>query len=182
MAQPKTIARPYAKALFALSSDDSAAQSQWQTFLDTAAEMAEDPEIMSSLNHPDFFAELQTWLNEWLKKARKNELSDQERNFLRLLEEHDRLVVLPEIAAVYTELCSTSQNTTIVRVLSAQAMDDKAQDALSKTMQERLGKAVQLEIEEDPELIAGVVIEYDGQVIDQSMRGRLQQFARKLDD
>lgn len=182
MAQPKTIARPYAKAIFGLSGDDSAAQAQWQTFLDAAAKMVEEPEIISSLNHPGFFSELTAWLDEYLKNTRNNALSEQENNFLRLLEEHDRLTVLSEIAATYAELCSASNDTTIVHVLSAKALSATAEKALGKTLQDKLGKAVQLEIEEDPSLIAGVVIEYDGQVIDQSMRGRLQQFARKLDD
>lgn len=181
MAQPQTIARPYAKAVFSLA-DSDAKQQQWQQFLHAAAELTNSPEVAQHLRTPGFIAQLEQWLDEWLKQARKEGVSEQERNFLRTLEDHGRVSVLPEIADAFTELCSQSHNTCIVHVKTAAQMDDAAQKALSDSLAKKLGKAVALEVEEAPELMAGVVIEYDGQVIDQSMQGRLQQFARKLDD
>lgn len=181
MAQPQTIARPYAKAIFGLA-DSDAKQQEWQQFLDAASELTASPEVAHHLRTPGFSVQLEQWLNEWLKQSRKEGLSEQEQNFLRILEEHDRIVVLPEITQAFTELCSQSHNVCIVQVKSASAMDAAAQKALADSLEKKLGKAVALEVEEAPELMAGVVIEYDGQVIDQSLQGRLQQFARKLDD
>lgn len=181
MAQPQTIARPYAKAIFALTKSD-ADQQQWQQFLNAAASLATAPEVVQHLRTPGFAQNIEQWLAEWLQSERQSGLTDQEHNFLRLLEEHARIPVLPEIAAAFAVLCSQSNNTTIVHVKSAQPLKDQECEALSALLQGKLGCAVELEIESAPELLAGILIEYDGQVIDQSMQGRLQQFARKLDD
>ena len=181
MAQPQTIARPYAKAVFDLAESD-ADQQRWQQFLSAAAELANEPEVMQHMHTPGFSTQVGQWLNEWLEKSREQGVTEQERNFLHLLETHGRFAVLPEIAETFAELCSASHNSCIAHVKSAQALDDDAQQALVTMLERKLGKTVSLEVEEVPELMAGVVIEYDGQVINQSLQGRLQQFARKLDD
>ena len=181
MAQPQTIARPYAKALFDLAENDAQQQS-WRQFLSAAAELATQPEVMQHMHTPGFSTQVEQWLNEWLEQSREQGVTDQEHNFLLLLEAHGRFAVLPEMAEIFAELCSASNNSCIAHVKSAKALDDKAQDALIAMLERKLGKTVSLEVEEAPELMAGVVIEYNGQVINQSLQGRLQQFARKLDD
>ena len=181
MAQPQTIARPYAKAVFGLAENDADQQS-WRQFLNAAAELAKTPKVMQHMHAPEFAVLIEQWLNEWLDQSRKQGVTDQEHNFLRLLETHDRFEVLPEIAEAFNELCASGHNSCIAHVKSAKALDDQAQKVLIEMLERKLGKSVTLEIEEAPELMAGVVIEYDGQVINQSLQGRLQQFARKLDD
>lgn len=181
MAQPQTIARPYAKAIFALASNDSE-QQQWQHFLQVAAELVGTPDVMQHMHTPGFIAQLHQWLDDYLQQAQQRGLNAEEQNFLRLLETHGRMAILPEIATAFTTLTSASQNRCIAHIKSAATLDEQAQQTLVSALEQKLGKSVVLEIEEAPELLAGVMIEYDGQVIDQSLRGRLQQFARKLDD
>ena len=140
------------------------------------------PEVPEHLALPGFLAQLQTWLEQLLKKQRKQGISGEEHNLLRLLEEHDRIAVLPEIADVYDELLYAQSDTCMVRVTSAKPLSSDDEALLRSLMQKKTGREVVLEIHEDPALLAGVVLEYDGLVIDQTLKGRIAEFAQKLDD
>lgn len=182
MAQPLTIARPYAKAIFELAKGDDKSRQQWSAFLSCLSELTANHNVLHNLNQSGFLAEMETWMNEWLDKNRGLSLTKEETNTLHLLDSHGRLVVAPQILDEFIRLCSLSQNTVIVQVKSAKPLNEQTQTSLKDTLAQKIGKDVVLEVEEDGSLMAGVVIEYDGQVIDQSMKGRLTQFARKLDD
>lgn len=181
MAQAQTIARPYAKAVFALASEQNS-QKSWQQFLDAAASLTCTPEVMQHLHAPGFIAKLEQWLDDWLNEHRKQGLADPERNLINMLAEQGRIEVLPEIATAFTQLSSADNDTCIVQVRSAQPLNEQEKQELTRTLKKKIGKSVVLEIEDAPELLAGVTIAYDGKIIDQSLRGRLQNFARTLDD
>ena len=181
MAESKTIARPYARAILA-NATDGKAQQHWQQFLHTAKAVMQAPEVPEHLVLPGFLAQLQNWLEQLLKKQRKQGISGEEPNLLRLLEEHDRIAVLPEIADVYDELLYAQSDTCMVRVTSAKPLSSDDEALLRSLMQKKTGREVVLEIHEDPALLAGVVLEYDGLVIDQTLKGRIAEFAQKLDD
>ena len=78
MAQPQTIARPYAKAIFDSAASD-ADQQRWQQFLSAAAELANEPEVMQHMHTPGFSTQVGQWLNEWLEKSREQGVTEQER-------------------------------------------------------------------------------------------------------
>lgn len=182
MAQATTIARPYAKAIFELVEQDAQGQEQWKTFLSFGAELSLNQDAMQRINQPGFMTEMESWFNDWLKIQRGAAMTAQEINLLRLLEAHGRLPVLAQIMDEFVALCSKSHNAVIVQVTSASPLDSTVQKQLAETLAKKIGKEILLETKEDASLMAGVVIEYDGQVIDQSMKGRLTQFARTLDE
>ena len=64
----------------------------------------------------------------------------------------------------------------------AQALSSAEEKNLQILLQKKTGRDVVLDIHEDATLLAGVIIEYDGLVIDQTLRGRIAEFAQKLDD
>ena len=181
MDESNSIARPFARAILA-NAKDGKVQQHWQQFLHTAKAVMQAPEVPEHLALPGFLAQLQGWLEQLLKKQRKQGISSEEHNLLRLLEEHDRIAVLPEIADVYDELLYAQSNTCMVRVISAKALTSDDENNLRRLMQKKTGREVVLEIHENPALLAGVVLEYDGLVIDQSLKGRIAEFAQKLDD
>lgn len=181
MAESKTVARPYAKAILANASDGKA-QQQWQQFLHTAKAVMQSPEVPEHLALPGFLSQLQGWLEQLLKKQRRHGLYNEENNLLRLLEEHDRIAILPEIADIYDELLYAKSDVCMVHITTAQALSSAEEKNLQILMQKKTGRDVVLDIHEDAALLAGVIIEYDGLVIDQTLRGRIAEFAQKLDD
>lgn len=177
--QAQTIARPYAKAVFGRA-EDKKQQEQWQQFLTLSAVLVADVEVKKRLGLPNFMADLVQWLDQWLQTKRQQALSQDERNFLQLLQEQDRLVVLPEIAKIFADLVHEQAQVCAVSVQSAHELDQASLDALKATMARKIGRDVKMTVSVNPELMAGVLIEYDGQVIDQTLKGRLADFAQLL--
>ena len=85
MAESKTIARPYAKAILA-NAKDGKAQQHWQQFLHTAKAIMQAPEVPEHLALPGFLTQMQGWLEQLLKKQRKQGINNEENNMLRILE------------------------------------------------------------------------------------------------
>lgn len=181
MAQAETIARPYARAILAQAKDQKEKEN-WQLFLDALAGMLANVDLRRHLGSPDMMATLTGWVEEWVKKQRALPVTQQEHNFLRLLAEHDRLPVVPAIAALYAKLLSQSNNVCLAEVSSARPLQAEELELIKKALTKKTGKAVELSTRIDETLLAGVYIEYDGQVIDQTMKGRIARFAHSLVD
>lgn len=180
MAQSQTIARPYAKAVFGRASNETQ-QKQWQFFLQAAAQLLANPEVHRRLNLPHFVEELTGWLDQWLLQNREEGLNQEERHFLTLLAENDRLSVLPQISELYEQLLLNQAQSCLVNIQSAHELKHDEMEALRASLEKKIGRDVLLKTSINPELIAGVLIEYEGQVIDQTMKGRISAFARILD-
>lgn len=181
MAHTETIARPYAKAVLAQAGKPEE-QERWKVFLDVFSAMLTDPAMRRHLADAHVVPALTEWLDEWLKKHRKQPLTEQEQNFLRLIVKHDRLAAVPAIAALYERMLSQSKNICLATVVSARPLKDNELSQIQKALVRKTGKAVELSTSVDETLLAGVYIEYDGQVIDQTMKGRIARFAHSLAD
>ena len=88
--------------------------------------------------------------------------------------------LLPFIRDEFDALLRDAEATLEVSVTSAQALDEAAQARLNEALARRYGRRIQLNLRQDPALIAGVMLEVEGEVIDGSMRGRLQRLAGAL--
>lgn len=181
MAHVETIARPYAKAILAQAKDQKE-KDNWQLFLNALASMTADPGVRRQLGAPEMIETLTGWMDEWVQKQRSSSLTEQEHNFIRLLVEQDRLPVVPAIATLYAKLLSQSKNICLATVSSPKPLQADELELIKKALVKKTGKAVDLSTQIDETLLAGVYIEYDGQVIDQTMKGRLARFAHSLVD
>ncbi len=181
MSQAETVARPYAKAAYeqALAAKNVA---DWEEFLTVAASAMSDDAVTARLMAPGFIAQLRDWFDQYLKNKRESGLSAQEGNFLQVLSDHNRLDVLPEIARQFANLKHQTSDVCEVNVYSAKKLTKAQNDSIKALLKKKTGQDVSLTVKLSPELLAGVRIEYDGYVIDQSMKGRMADFARKLDD
>lgn len=181
MAESKTVARPYAKAIFADATDDEQ-KHNWQMFLHTAKAIMQTDKVFEHLTLPGFNSQMQQWLDKLLQENRHQGINSKEQNLLRLLQKYNRMSILPDISDIYDELFYNSQNICMVKVRSAQELSPNEKQELEIVMRKITGRNVLMEISEDTALLAGVLIEYDGLVIDQTLKGRITEFARQLDD
>ncbi|SUO96015.1 F0F1 ATP synthase subunit delta [Suttonella ornithocola] len=181
MSQSETIARPYAKAIFEQTVNKQS-QIQWQEFLTAAADFCQSEIVLARLFAPGFYDEFVNWLEQYLVSTRDSKLTKEERNLLHILRENDRLSVLPEIALKYDQLLNESEGMLEATVYSAKSLTSDEEKKISLFLEKKTNKKIVLKVKEQPSLLAGLRIEYDGLVIDQSTRGRIEQFARKLDD
>ena len=117
MAERATIARPYAKAAFEYARDANATAA-WSLGLKVAAEIVADQRVTPLTKSPRLGA---ADLVSLIADVAGANLNAPMQNFVRILAENHRLLLLPEIAAHYEALRSEVENTVDVEVISAVA-------------------------------------------------------------
>ncbi len=176
MQERTTLARPYATAVFKLAREQDNLDS-WSEQLAFLAALAADPRMQQALADPR--AEHGA-IAGFVIDVAGGRLTDKGQNLVRVLAASDRLVLLPEIAALYEEEKARAQRRERVHVTSAYAVNPKFEKAITEAMERRLGCAVELDTEVDRALIGGVIIRAGDLVIDASLRGRLKHLAAEL--
>jgi len=101
-------------------------------------------------------------------------------NFLRLAIENRRLVALPEIASQFRALKNAQGGTADAIVHSAFPIDAAALADLSGTLEKRFGRKLNVSVEVDASLIGGVRVVVGDEVLDTSVKARLEQMKAAL--
>jgi F-type H+-transporting ATPase subunit delta len=176
VAERATIARPYAKAAFEYARD-ATAFADWSQGLKTAAEIVSDSRLAALTKNPQWSqADLVTIITDVAGAA----LNPAMQNFVRVLAENHRLLLLPEIFAHYEKFRSDVENTVDVDVISAIALSSAQQDKLAAALSKRLKRQVRMQNSVDAALLGGAIVRAGDLVIDGSLKGRLQRLATEL--
>ena len=166
MSQALTLARPYARAAYAIARDAGAA-AQWSDALGFAARIAADPRVQSLLGHPHLGR------GDAVALLSPDGVSEAFGNFLSLLADNRRLPLLPEIAGLFEELRAEAERIVKAKVTSAVTLPTSELDSIKAALKRRFGRDVELETAIDESLIGGAVIDAGDVVIDGSIKGKL---------
>jgi len=169
MAELATIARPYAEALFKASGADLGATAAW---LDELAAIAADHDLRQFADHPKVSAQQVFDVMSGVAKTAWPELAQQ---FVRTVIENGRLAALPEVAAQFRVLKNAQGGTSDAVVGSAFPLDAAAVADLSSVLEKRFGRKLNVSVELQPELIGGVRVVVGDEVLDTSVKARLEQ-------
>ena len=169
MAELATIARPYAEALFKATASNLAATAVW---LDELAAIAVNAQLQQFANNPGVTPD-QTF--DVTTGVAKTTLSEAAKNFLRVVIANGRLGVLPEIARQFRALKNADSGSLDATVFSAFALDAPALAELAATLEKRFGRELNLTVELEPALIGGVRVVAGDEVLDTSVKARLEQ-------
>ncbi len=169
MAELATIARPYAEALFKASQADLAAAAAW---LEPLAAVAGDPQLQQLAGNPNVRPQQ---LVDLITGVVKQPLSGPAMNFLRTVIENDRLAALPEIASQFRALKNSRTGTSDAVIYSAFPLDAGALGAVAPSLEKRFGRKLNLTVQEDPSLIGGIRVVVGDEVLDTSVKARLEQ-------
>jgi F-type H+-transporting ATPase subunit delta len=175
MAESLTIARPYAEAVFKLARESNTLPS-WSDALARLAAVASNGQARELIGNPKI-TDLQMG---GLVADTAGLLSPEQKNFVQVLAENERLSVLPEIAGHFEALRSTHDNIVDAQVSSAYPLTDAQLADVVETLKSKYGKQVKATVHVDPELIGGVSIRVGDEVLDASVRGKLAQLAGAL--
>ena len=183
MADHKTVARPYAQAVFEIAEADDELDI-WSDTLAVAGQLLADRTLVAYLGTPEFDdAQRFTFLTGLFEKAGADRLAGSDRkgaNFLRLLLENGRAAVLPEISVHFEALKAKVENSVDAVVTSAAPLSDEQQREIAGSLKDRLGRDVRITTQIDENLIGGAVIRAGDVVIDGSLRARLDGLANAL--
>ena len=101
-------------------------------------------------------------------------------NFLGVLADNRRLSQLPQILRAFRTLIANHRGETNAEVTSAHPLDTAQQDALKQQLKTRLGRDVSIDLSVDPALLGGLVVRIGSQMIDSSIRTRLNSLAHAM--
>lgn len=169
-----TLARPYARAAFALACERDRLP-QWSNLLGFSALVAADAGVKALLGHPKLG--LEDTLDLLLPNG---DVEPSFRQYLTVLAENRRLPLLPEIHDQYEALKAEAEHVVNVTITSAQPMGPGEVETLTNALKRRFGGDIALTQAVDPELIGGAVIDAGDVVIDGSVRGKLARLEASL--
>ena len=169
MAELATIARPYAEALFKASSSDLAGTAAW---LDEMAAIAGNAHLQQFADSPKTSV---SQVYDLIADLAKVTWPERASNFLRIVIENGRLSVLPEIALQFRALKNALSGSSDAVVCSAFPIDDAVLAGLSATLESRFGRKLNVKVELEPALIGGIRVVVGDEVLDTSVKARLEQ-------
>ena len=95
------------------------------------------------------------------------------KSFLGVLAENRRLGQLPQIIRAFRQLAARHRGEVTAEVTSAHQLSGDQVDALKQQLRQRLGREVSVDLSVDPDLLGGLVVRIGSQMIDSSIRTRL---------
>ena len=171
-----TLARPYAKAAFALArkDDDLAA---WDDMLMATAGVTSDEGMASWLKSPHSTAEKAV---EIITEAIGGDIDAGFQGYLGVLAANDRLSLCGEISGMFEQLRQDAEKRLRVRVVSAVALQEAESERMQAALAKRFEREITLNSEIDADVLGGAIIYAGDQVIDGSLQGRLKRLETSL--
>ena len=174
MAELATIARPYAQALFDASAGKLDETAQWVGQL---AAVAGNAELLQVADSPKVQG---SQLFELIAGLLPAALPEAGKNFLRLVLDNGRLAALPEIASQFESLKNAATGAADAVIYSAFPMEGAELADLMALLEKRFGTRLQPTVVVDQELIGGVRVVVGDEVLDTSVKARIEQMKQAL--
>ena len=177
MAELATIARPYAEALFKAAGSDSQALN---TQLSSLAQLAANPELRQFADSPKVAAVQVFDVVAGVALSQGLNLDIKVGNLLRAVIDNGRLAALPEIATQFQALVNTSTGVSDATVQSAFPIDAAQLHEVVQALEAKFGRKLNAHVEIKPELIGGIRVVVGDEVLDTSVKARLEQMKAAL--
>jgi F-type H+-transporting ATPase subunit delta len=179
MAELATLARPYAEALFKVATDPAAGGNldAFAAQLAELAAVAADPALRQFADNPKTAA---AQVFDLVTGVVKTPLAEPVKNFLRTVIANGRVAVLSEIAAQFNVLKNERAGVSDATVYSAFPIEPAQLPALVATLEKAFGRKLKAQVQVDPQLIGGVRVVVGDEVLDTSVRARLEKMKTAL--
>ena len=178
MAELATIARPYADALFKAATAgagmDLASTAAW---VDELAAIAANPQLRQLADNPKVTADQVFAVVTGVARLAQ---SDTAKNFLRTVIDNGRLNALPEVAVQFRALVNRRNGSSDAVVYSAFPMDAAALAEVGSALEKRFDRKLNLSVQQDNSLIGGIRVVVGDEVLDTSVKARLEQMKAAL--
>jgi F-type H+-transporting ATPase subunit delta len=170
MAELATIARPYAEALFkAVGAADAAALAGQVQQL---AAVAADGQLRQFADNPKVGADQVFAL---VTGVLASPLSERAKNLLRLVIENGRIAALPAIAAQFQALVNAGAGVSQATIYSAYPIAPGPLAEVVAALEKRFGRKLDASVVLEPALIGGIRVVVGDEVLDTSVKARLEQ-------
>lgn len=168
----------YAVALFELARDGKALDSVGNNLAALKAALAQSSDFKTLITSPLIGRDAATKAIAAVAASLK--LDALTGNFLGVLAQNRRLSQLPAVIRAYETLLSNHRGEVRADVVSAHPLTKTQITALQKSLQARVGRDVAIEAKVDPAILGGLVVKIGSQMIDSSIRTRLNTLAQAM--
>jgi F-type H+-transporting ATPase subunit delta len=158
--------------------DFSAAQDTERQLSDFAAAWHTSAGLREVFLDPSFPAEQKVAILDKLN-ARLG-MSQQARNFIAVLINHDRIHALDEVLAEFRREINARLGIAEVQVTTARSLEEEERRTLEAQIAEMTKSQVSATFHEDASLLGGVIVRVGSTVYDGSVRGRLDRLKEEL--
>ena len=173
----RTVTRRYATALYQEADATGVLEAVDDDILMLRNSLESNRELSRFFESPVIPAEKKESILQELLEERVHTLT---LRFLRLLVQKDRETLTKEILDQYQSLRDEQRGIVDADVTVARSLGDEDRDLLMKALEKKTGKDVRLHVEEDADLIGGLVIRIGDRVFDASVRSRLNELHDRL--
>jgi F-type H+-transporting ATPase subunit delta len=176
MSSLTTLARPYAKAAFELAREEQTLAG-WDEMLSLASEMVTEKSMAGLLESPHISSEEVVGI---ITETAGDAFTARFQDFLSVLGGNGRLPLLPQVASLFGQLREEAENRLSVKVVSAVPLSEEQAQRLRGSLSRRMECEIELNNEIDRDVIGGAVVYAGDQVIDGSLRGKLEKLSTSL--
>ena len=174
MVDDQTIARPYAKAAFLFASEQNKIP-DWLMMLDYAAQCMQHSVVTKLFNEKPYEQSFKVLL-----QLGQDQFDDYYVNFLRLLAKNKRLRALPSILETFAMHVAQQKQQQTAVVYCALDLSDEQRRHIQDTLKKKYAQDFILKCEIDSSLISGVRVQVGDEVIDSSIKAKLQRLNQQL--
>ena len=135
------------------------------------------PELEQVLNNPTITTDIK---KDIVKEIFKNDISETMMNFIKIIIDKKRFCELSQIHSAFIERLNEIHNIQPVTVISTVELSEDSKLQVIRKLEEKLQKTIQPEWKLDTEIIAGLVIHINDNLIDMSIRNRLAKLKKDL--
>lgn len=170
MAELATVARPYAEALFRVAKSGNL--SAWSELVSEMAQAGSHPDVLAFASNPNVS---EGQIVDTLLSILKSPITAEAKNFVSILVENGRVSLLPEIGAQFHALKNAQEGAADAQIGSAFEMSGAQVQELVATLEKKFGRKLNPSVTVDASLIGGVRVVVGDEVLDTSVRAKLQQ-------
>ena len=170
------IAEVYARSLFEVVQEKGDLDRTHEELGEFADALSESHDLQVFFFSPYFSSqEKKDGLGKLIEDADENLV-----RFLELLAERHRMPVLFRIRRTFDDLWRKENKLLPVTVTSAVELDDDMVEGIGKKIEEQTGQQIELSSKVDPDVLGGLVLQVGNQVLDASVRNRLEKLRKSV--
>ncbi|MCM2315990.1 MAG: ATP synthase F1 subunit delta [Thermoanaerobaculia bacterium] len=168
----RRFARPYAKAIMEVVKTPDAARALHDELARFETARAGSEDLSTLFENPGVDAKVKKSITAAI--GAKLAISELGLRVLDVFVTNDRINDLSAILEALAAMINDATNTVVARVRAAHQLGEDEKAELTKALEARLGRRVQLELELDSALLGGFVAEVGSEVYDASVLARIQ--------
>ena len=167
-------AKRYSDALLELSQDSDKIRKELEEIVDT---LSSSQDLKDFMSNPVISIEDKKSV---IEKIFAGKIDKTLLNFLKLLVDKDRFNLIDEILESYSKDVDKQKNIQKVSVISAIELDEELKSKLINKLAQKLNKNIELETQLDKDIIAGLVIKTEDNVIDMSLKHKFEEMKKGI--